>query len=193
MPIPCARCDAPLPTWELSAAGVAACTSCGSRNTVSLFPAMFAAAHQAARPEVALDGEAACFDHPGKRAVAACHQCGRFVCRLCSVELGTEVWCPSCVAMGSGPAKAAHLDTSCTLYDSIAFITPIASLIILYPITILTAPATLVFSLVKWKQPLSLVRRNRWRLVVAILVSFSEAGLWLWLLIYWMVRLRAGQ
>jgi hypothetical protein len=184
MPVPCARCDSPLPLWELAAAGVAACTTCGSRNTVRVFPALFAAPSAPAIPERALDGEAACFDHPSKRAVAACHRCGRFVCLLCSVEFGGQVWCPSCVAAGKGQSQAVYLEPSRTLYDSISLAVPLLSLIV-WPFTIVTGPGTLVFAAMTWKRPLSLVRTSRWRFVVAMVLGFALTAGWLWLLIYW--------
>lgn len=192
MPLLCARCQTPLPPWELSNSEGARCTSCWSLNTVRAFPALFRQAAAAVRPAVALDGEAACFDHPGKRAVAACNQCGRFVCDLCQVEFGGQVWCPSCVATGSGAARGANPDSSRVLYDSIALAVPTFSLIAFWPITTLTAPGTLVFTLVKWKKPLSLVRRSRWRFVVAVVISLVECAGWLWLLVYWVQRLRSG-
>jgi len=193
MPVPCARCDSPLPLWELAAADVAACTSCGSRNTVRVFPALFAPPAAPAIPEAALNGEAACFDHPAKRAVAACHQCGRFVCLLCSVDFGGQVWCPSCVAAGRGQSKAIRLDPSRVLYDSIALTVPLVSLLIVWPATLITGPATLVFSAIEWRRPLSLVRKSRWRFVLAILVSLAETAGWLWLLLYWWQRVRMGR
>ncbi len=177
MPVPCARCDTPLPKWELAAGDAAICTSCGSSNQVRVFPALLSQSHVPVRTEAALDGEAACYDHPSKRAVAACHQCGRFVCQLCSVESGNEVWCPSCVAAGAGKARSANLDASRTLYDSTALILPLLSLL-LYPFTLIAAPASLVLSVMKWSRPLSLVRRNRWRFVAAVLISLTEICLW---------------
>src|SRR5690242_2655827 len=136
MPVPCARCTMPLPEWELATGNRAVCTLCQSANTVHVFPAAFATSGDASHPETASEGEASCFDHPGKRAVAACSQCGRFVCNLCSVEFGSEVWCPSCVAVGAGKARSANQETSRTLFDSIAFTLPLASLI-LYPFTMI--------------------------------------------------------
>jgi hypothetical protein len=183
MPVPCARCDSPLPVWELASAGAAVCTSCGSRNTVRVFPSMFAAPGSPALSESALDGQAACFDHPSKRAVAACHQCGRFVCLLCSVEFGGQVWCPACVAAGKGRGKAVYLEPSRMLFDSIALTVPLASLIA-WPLTIITGPGTLVFSAMTWKRPLSLVRHSRWRFVLAILVGLAQTIGWIWLIVY---------
>src|SRR5580693_3521158 len=162
MSVPCARCSMPLPRWGLDTSAETACPSCGSENMLRAFPAMFAERRVAA-PEVALEGEAACFDHPGKRAVAACQQCGRFVCQLCSVELIHGVYCPSCVAAGAGQARAANVDAPRTLYDSIALTLPLATLVLFWPLTIAAAPAALVISISKWRQPLSLVRQSRWR------------------------------
>src|ERR1035438_3859008 len=127
MPVPCARCDTPLPKWELGMGDIAVCTTCGSANRVAVFPAILAPTQAPARAEVALDGEAACYDHPSKRAVAACHQCGRFVCQLCSVEFGGQVWCPTCVAAGKGQSQAVYLEPTRTLYDSIALAVPLVS------------------------------------------------------------------
>src|ERR1051326_7412504 len=183
MPVPCARCEMPLPKWELTAAEVAVCPSCGSANRVRVSPALLAPRQAPARAEIALDGEAACYDHPSKRAVAACQQCGRFVCQLCSVAFGNDVWCPSCVAVGAGQAKSQNLDTGRTLYDSVALILPLASLL-LYPFTLIAAPASLVLSVMTWSRPLSIVRRNRWRFVAAMVISVLEIGLWTVAIVY---------
>ncbi len=177
MPIPCAVCNMPLPKWELATGNTATCTLCGAPNEAHVFPAAFAPTNAPATAEGALEGQAACYDHPSKRAVAACSQCGRFVCKLCSVEFGTDIWCPSCVAAGAGRAKSARQDTSRTLYDSTALIVPLVALII-YPLTLVAAPASLVLTAMRWKRPLSLVRRNRWRFLAAIVVSVGEIAGW---------------
>src|SRR5689334_23114448 len=118
MPVPCAQCETPLPAWELAAGDNATCTRCGSRNEVRVFPAILARGSAASPAEAAAAGEAACYDHPAKRAVAACSQCGRFVCRLCSVEFADGVWCPSCVASGAGAAQSIKGEAHRDLYDS---------------------------------------------------------------------------
>jgi hypothetical protein len=190
MPIPCARCSQPLPDAVIAAGGPEPCGFCGAENQVRVFPA----ALRPATPvhlEAALDGEAACFDHPGKRAVAACRHCGRFVCQLCSVEFGEEIWCPSCVMARAGSAREANLETSRTLYDSIAVSVPLMSLVI-WPFTVITGPGAVVYSMVKWRAPLSLVRRYRWRFVAAILIGLSEVAGWLLVIVYALTRARAG-
>jgi hypothetical protein len=171
-----------LPKWELVNGDAATCPACSSRNTVRLFPAALAE-RPAAQAEAASAGEAACFDHPGKRAVSACQQCGRFVCQLCAVEFGAGVWCPSCVAGSSGKARSVNSDTSRTLYDTWALTIPFA-LMVIWPFTILSAPAVLALGIMKWKQPISLVRRNRWRFVVGMLAALAQGGLWIWFIWY---------
>ena len=179
----------PLPHRALATDDVTPCGLCGAENRVRVFPAALRSAAPV-RPEAALDGEAACFDHPGKRAVAACKHCGRFVCQLCSVEFGEEIWCPSCVTGRAGSAAEANLETNRTLYDSIALTTPLLSLI-MWPLTAITAPGAVVYSIVKWRAPLSLVRRSRWRYVAAILIGLAEVAGWLLAIAYALTRARA--
>jgi hypothetical protein len=176
MPIPCARCSTPLPKWELVAGDRAVCTNCLAGNTVRVFPALLAR-RATAEAVAATEGEAACFDHPGKKAVASCQQCGRFVCQLCAIDFDGVVRCPSCMAGGPVARQVDQNVTTRTLYDSIALTLPLASLIF-YPLNIVAAPAALTIAVVKWRQPLSLVRRSRWRLVLAILISLAEIVGW---------------
>ncbi len=90
--------------------------------------------------------------------------------------------------MASGRVATARPDLQLTLYDSIALTLPLATLII-YPFTIPAAPASLVISLLKWRKPISPVRRNRWRFVAAILISLIEIALWTLGLIYLIPRM----
>ncbi|HEY1337128.1 MAG TPA: hypothetical protein VGF59_06430 [Bryobacteraceae bacterium] len=190
MPVPCARCNMPLPKWSLARGGDADCPSCGAPNSVRLYPAALTES-AAAHPEAALEGEAACFDHPGTRAVAACRQCGRFVCELCAVRFGAEVWCPSCVANSSGTPGRANAVASRTLYDTIAFSIPFA-LLVVWPLTILSAPIVAALAVMKWKQPIGLVRCNRWRFVAGLAAFLIQGGLWAWWIWYAVARSRAG-
>jgi len=176
MPLPCARCDTLLPNWELSGGSLATCTSCGAENEVRVFPALLHSP-AAARSESALEGEAACFDHPFKRAVAACHQCGRFVCGICQVEFAGEFWCPSCIAAGAGKARDARIENSRTLYDSIVLALPLGSLLI-WPLTIVAAPAALALGIITWKRPLSMVRRSHWRTMLGMTIALAEIVGW---------------
>jgi hypothetical protein len=179
----------PLPRWELAKGGTAVCTMCGSGNRVRVFPAALGAEPQG-RAEKAVEGEAACFDHAGSRAVSSCSQCGRFVCQLCSVEFAGETWCPSCVAAGAGRAKQAKAITSRNLYDSMVLVLPLASLL-LWPLTLFAAPAALVMGIMKWREPLSLVRRNRWRMGLGMAIAAGEIAAWVWGIAYFLTVVKA--
>ena len=181
----------PLPKGELARDGSAVCTLCGAANRVRVFPAAFSRS-AGATPEAAAAGEAACFDHPAKRAIAACQQCGRYVCQLCAVRFGAETWCPSCVAAGSGRARAASQATSLTLFDSVALTIPFAALLF-WPLTALTAPCTVTLAAMTWKKPLSPVRRWRWRFLAGIGVSLVEFSFWAWFIAYLVMRMAAGR
>jgi hypothetical protein len=87
------------------------------------------------------------------------------------------------VAAGAGQARSANLEKSRTLFDSTALILPLVSLVV-YPFTVIAAPASLVLSIVKWRHPLSLVRRNRWRFIAAIAISLGEIVGWSLLIAY---------
>lgn len=190
MPVPCARCAMPLLKWDLLRGDTAACPSCGSQNQVRLFPAALAEA-ATPRAEAALDGEAACFDHPGKRAAAVCERCGRFVCQLCAIEIGAGVSCPSCLVNPREKIRQPDGDHARTLYDTWALAIPFV-LLILWPLTALSAPAVTALAIVKWKQPISLVRRNRWRFVAGLAAALAQGGAWIWFGWYWIAKARAG-
>src|ERR1700722_20211337 len=148
MSVPCNRCGRPLPKWELARQDRAQCPVCGAYSMVGVFPALFYRQTGPMAVEAAAEGEAACFDHPGKRAIAACGHCGRFVCQLCAVDFKSDfksdfkgdfknsVWCPSCFAAGDLSVKAAGLTNSLTLYDSISLTVALAPLL-LWPFTAL--------------------------------------------------------
>jgi hypothetical protein len=156
---------------------------CEAANEVHIFPAALAPSGGAAQPETAEEGEAACFDHPAKRATASCSQCGRFVCALCAVDFGDAIWCPTCVAAGAGKARAAKAETSRTLYDSMVLSLPLVALL-LWPLTAIAAPAALVLGFSKMREPLSIVRTTRWRLWLGMTISVVEIAGWVWGILY---------
>jgi DNA-directed RNA polymerase subunit RPC12/RpoP len=135
MSVPCNRCGRPLPKWELARQDEAQCPECGAYSVVRVFPALFYSQTGPVTAEAA-EGEAACFDHPGKQAVAACGHCGRFVCQLCAVDFKGGVWCPACFAAGDLSTTGAERENSRTLYDSIALTVAVAPLV-LWPFTAL--------------------------------------------------------
>jgi hypothetical protein len=120
-----------------------------------------------ANPAVALSNQATCFFHPEKAFQACCQRCGRFVCALCDLQLGSEHVCPTCFERGradSGPeASKAEWRYRDVLYDSIALTVGWAW--ILFPASFIAALPAVIFMHVKYrKAPRSyLVPRRGWR------------------------------
>ena len=64
--------------------------------------------------------------------------------------------------------------------------------LIFWPLTVLIGPGSVVFALMTWKRPLSLVRRSRWRFVLAILIGLAETIGWIWLILYSWEQFKMG-
>jgi hypothetical protein len=72
-----------------------------------------------------------------------------------------------------------------------ALLAPTLSLI-MWPFTIVTGPGAVVLSVLKWRAPLSLVRRTRLRFVAAILIGLAETAGWVALIVYLLVVAARG-
>jgi len=176
----CAVCMHALPpdTWNLSYETY--CPACRSPLTALVFPA-FLRASAGVFPEIAVEGtEATCFYHAKKKAVVPCDQCGRFLCALCQVELSGQNWCPSCIELHRKQGKLASLDNSRTLYDGMALLLATAP-ILMWPVTILTAPAALYMVIRYWRSPMSIVPRTKTRFILAGVFALAEIAGWIFL------------
>jgi hypothetical protein len=159
-----------------------------------VFPAMFTPPAIPTAAEMAAGiGDATCFYHSSKRAAAPCSQCGRFLCALCSVQLSGVVWCPECIEAGRTRKRMVNLENQRTLYDSIALALSTWPLLFFFYPTLVTAPAALFFSIFYWKRPTSLVRRHpKIRLVLALILSLIQIGIWITLVIFMIYQFRKG-
>jgi len=171
----CPHCNSGLPSRLLRADPVdTACPACLANLTVQVFPALFRPAATVEHGTLA-EGEASCYEHANKRAVALCSHCGRFLCGLCEVEVGGSVWCPECLGTGGGSRpKLPALETSRTLYDSIALALATWPLFIFFYVSVFTAPAAIYVAIRYWKAPSSLIPRRKWRSVTAILIALAQ-------------------
>ena len=173
----CPNCNTGLPSRFLRTDPVTtACPACLADLTIQVFPALFQTGAKIETGTLA-EGEASCYEHPNKRAVGVCAHCGRFLCGLCEVEVGGSVWCPECLGPGPSRPKLAALETSRTLYDSIALALATWPLIVFLYVSVFTAPVALYVAIRYWKAPGSLIPRNKWRFVAAILIALAQLAL----------------
>ena len=108
--VACPACGFALPLDALARGGEAPCPQCRARLSGTLFP-MFWSPEPAAPSlaDHAGDDEAVCFFHPENRAALACDRCGRFLCAVCDMPLGTRHLCPTCLTSGLGGEKLPEL------------------------------------------------------------------------------------
>ncbi len=167
----CTKCFTPLPSRVVNLPEPTPCPGCQALLRTEVFPAFFRDTQRGSAGELALqEGQATCFYHPQKTAHVPCDACGRFICALCDVELHGEHLCPSCVEAGRRKGKIVTLENKRTLFDSIALSLSLLP-ILAWPITIVTAPGAIIFSIMTWKKPGSLAPRTKARFIFAIIIS----------------------
>lgn len=139
------------------------------------FPA-FRAERTVNRPQAAVvEADATCFFHAENQAESVCESCGRYLCAVCAVDFGGRKSCPSCIA--TTKQTSAQAADSRVLYDGIALSAALVPLL-MWPVTLVTAPAALGMAIYGWKKPASLVRGKRPRLVIAIVLATLQIGGW---------------
>ena len=158
-----------------------------------VFPAMFTPPSVPTAAEMAAGvGEATCFYHESKRAEAPCSQCGRFLCKLCSVNLAGDIWCPECIEAGRTRKRVVNLENYRTLHDSLALALATWPALLISP-SLVSAPAALFMSVFYWKRPTSIVRRHpKLRLVLAIVLSSVQISLWIVFVVFAVYQYRRG-
>src|SRR6266849_9433647 len=152
----CINCYKSLPLEVFNTPGWTHCPACGVKMQVAVFPAFFQALPAATIGEkILVEGESGCFYHPQKKAALPCESCGRFLCALCDVELSGRHLCPGCIATGKKKGRIKNLENHRVLYDTIAL--GLATLpLLLFWMTLLTAPMALFMALRYWKAPSSI-------------------------------------
>jgi hypothetical protein len=174
----CPKCFVPLSSDVINRLEPGPCAACGNPLIIQVFPALFREHRPGSAGELAVEeGQATCFYHPQKTASVPCDACGRFICALCDVELHGEHLCPACVETGRQKGKITTLESKRTLHDNIAL--SIALLPFLaWPLTVITAPATLIYAVTAWKKPSSIVPRTKARFVIAIIIALLTLAGW---------------
>jgi hypothetical protein len=154
------------------------CPECDTTVQLHIFPALFRQTASGPSAETILEeGTSSCFYHEKKKAVVHCDGCGRFLCSLCDVEFNGRHLCPTCLNAGRTKGKMANLDNKRTLYDSAAVTLCLAPLLI-WPLTIITAPLALFLAIRSFSRPSSVVPRTRARAWIAVVVSLLQITGW---------------
>ncbi len=177
----CSGCGGALPVTHYNQPELAGCPTCQSMVEVSVFPALYQILKAIPAESALSAGEANCFNHPQNKAVVVCEDCGRFLCALCEVEIGAKRSCPDCIERGRSLGEKQELITRRTMHDSIALSLALLP-VLMWPVTVLTAPAALFYAIRHWKSPTSILPRTKIRSLAAMFFAVLQIGGWLALL-----------
>lgn len=175
----CPRCRTATPMDHLNTPAPVRCPHCGLLAYAAVFPAITRTPEPGKTGDLLLsDAEAGCFYHPNRKAAVACENCGRFLCALCDVELAGRHLCPACIEAGKKKGKIKDLNRTRLLHDEVALALALAPCFV-FPITLVTAPTTLVYSFWFWKAPSSIVPRTKVRFVIAMIIAALQIAGWI--------------
>jgi len=174
----CPQCGAALAaeSWDRPEVAVS-CPNCHEELWAQTFPAIARARPEVRSGEHAMEGEAVCFFHPEKRAALACERCGRFVCELCDMPLGTRHLCPACLGSGLESEKLPELVNRRVVWSKLSFFVGALPLLLFFfwPIFVVSGPAAIGFGIYSWNKPGSLVTgKGRFRAVIGILCGLAQ-------------------
>jgi hypothetical protein len=171
--IQCLACSCPIPLNGTLGAFASQCPRCFAAVEAALFPAMSRPAGGALPERVEAETDASCFFHPRNRAAVACDECGRFLCKLCELEVPGARLCPDCFNKGARGTKKSQFDAQRVMHDSVALALALFPLLF-WPVIVITAPATLFWVVRYWNRSGSIVPRSRIRFCTAALIALLE-------------------
>ena len=176
--IPCPGCGSPLPEAHYNTGRLDPCPSCAALVQTEVFPAFYQPVPRGQTGErIVVEGEASCYNHPEKRALTHCEACGRFLCALCDMHLDGQHLCPDCLETGRRTGRLYTLQNHRFLYDRAAFLVALLPLLI-WPVTLVTAPVAMGLAFYGWKKPRSLVNPTRVWAWLAIGTALLELLAW---------------
>jgi hypothetical protein len=176
--ISCLRCKQPLNRMVWNTHALVSCPACRSQFQADVYPAAERPVSSgAAGQAVQTDKEAGCFYHPRKKAILPCSTCGRFLCALCDIEFNGAHLCPQCFEKGKADRKIQGLENRRVCYDKIALYVALSSML-LYWLSLLSAPIVLFMTVRYWKTPRSIVSRSKIRWIAAAGLAGIQLLLW---------------
>jgi hypothetical protein len=176
--IACPNCRTIQSPAMINSGELFSCPTCHTRMRADLFNAFYRTEDSTVgRGYIQGQGQAECFNHPGRPAKVPCAQCGRLLCELCEVELEGRSLCFSCVKAGRDSRQEVRLETQRVLHDSIALTLALIPVLFIFP-TILTAPAAIYVAIRYWKRRPMIIPRSRWRYVVAMILALMQIIGW---------------
>jgi hypothetical protein len=176
----CPQCSERLPADLFVSGQPGQCPACHSQVEAYIFPEFHR--DPSSRPGIYLaqEHEAVCYFHSRYRAMTPCDNCGRFLCEICAIRLGSRQLCAECLSKLRNERNETGLVHYAALFDNAALflVTAPTVTVILGFITILSAPISLFLSFYYWSRQWNLVPRSRFRFGIAVLLSVLLIAFW---------------
>jgi hypothetical protein len=181
--VECPNCRAEIPPTHWLNGRPVRCGQCGQTTVTWVLPSLVEGVPPEEPGERLVDADSAgCFYHPDRRAEYPCDHCGRFVCRLCDLDLGPRRLCPSCLeGARNGENDAIELESQRLLYEDVAFLMAGAPLLLgfcFWYMWIVTAPAAIFMAIWSWRRPGKAFGRPKAKRVLTILLALLQILLW---------------
>ena len=174
----CAACRWPIEVHAWNNHQGAHCKNCAQLVYSYVFPAINRANNTGVAEAIKEDNEASCFYHPESRAVLPCDECGRFLCQVCECAVEDRHLCPSCLNTAAKHKTIATFDNCRINYDSIALAAALLPISVFWPVTLISGPGVIYYSIKHWKSPRGIMRRSKVRFVLAMLVGLIQTVGW---------------
>ena len=176
----CPVCHAPLSGETSSEQEFISCGYCSSEVTATKFPANLRVSSDTPAEPVRNE-DSPCFFHAENRAAAVCDSCGRFLCTVCKVQTGSEVWCPDCIAKNRNEPLAPQFFDQTVLFDNTAFLLAFLSLLTGFYLVggLLVALVSIGLIIYGWARQRTIVKRSRLRFIFAGLLAAVQGIGWI--------------
>lgn len=187
----CPHCSESLPVNLFVAGQPAQCPACRSQVEAYIFPEFYKDPSSHPGIYLAQEREAVCYFHSRYRAMNPCDHCGRFLCEICTINVGSRQLCAECLSQLRKQRNDTGLVHYAALFDNVALFLVTAPVLTLFFwfFTILSAPVSLFLSFYYWSRQWNLLPRSRFRFVLAILFSLLLIAFWAFV-IYFIVTHR---
>jgi hypothetical protein len=152
---------------------------------VRSFPAAGRVSESDGAVEPAIEGGAACFNCPERKAVSVCEDCGSYLCGGCQADWFGRLLCLNCIHARREVRRDPDFRPHATIHDNVALMIMLIPLVAIpfYGIflAMITAPVSLFLVVRHRKSPRGIVPRGPARLIAAgvlsILLMTAGAGL----------------
>jgi hypothetical protein len=176
----CPHCSEPLPVNLFVPGPTGQCPACHSKVEAYIFPEFHRDSSSASGIHLAHQHEAVCYFHSRYRARTPCDNCGRFLCEICAIHVGSRELCPECLSQLRKQRNETGLIHYAALFDNVALflVTAPVVTVIFWFFTILAAPVSLFLSFYYWSRQWNLLPRTRFHFGAAIFFSVLLIAFW---------------